>query len=125
MIRISYHSSHPFRNSATTRFEYNCAQSFSRQHKPKKSATAKGRDRAQFETFPCQGWLTIWATSGDTKYFIRVRHNECHQQSVSIDIPEDVKKYVTDNPNMRAPQVTFPKSKHRRKGDTQVLKSSH
>ncbi|KAJ7744136.1 hypothetical protein B0H16DRAFT_1322351, partial [Mycena metata] len=109
MIRISYHSSHPFRNSATTRFEYNCAQSSSRQHKPKKSATAKGRDRAQFETFPCQGWLTIWATSGDTKYFVRVRHNECHQQYVSIDIPEDVKKYLWKEILKSYPQPDFTK----------------
>ncbi|KAJ7041720.1 hypothetical protein C8F04DRAFT_1176812 [Mycena alexandri] len=89
-----------YRFLTTIRFEYNCAQSSSRQHKPKKSATAKHLDKAQFKTFPCEGWLTIWAASGDTQCFVRVRHQECRQQYVSIDVPEDVKKYITDNPNM-------------------------
>ncbi|KAJ6458878.1 hypothetical protein C8R47DRAFT_1244886 [Mycena vitilis] len=103
--RFIYHSKHPFKNSATTRYEYNCAQSATRQHKSKKSDTAKNRDKARFETFDCQGWLTIWAASGDNECFVRVRHQECHEKYVCIDIPEDVKKYVSEHTQMSAPQL--------------------
>ncbi|KAK6966854.1 hypothetical protein R3P38DRAFT_2386745, partial [Favolaschia claudopus] len=47
----------------------------------KKASSEKQRDKAQMSTFECQGWLTIWASpDDDSEYFIRIRHQECHQK---------------------------------------------
>ncbi|KAJ7839692.1 hypothetical protein B0H14DRAFT_2312629, partial [Mycena olivaceomarginata] len=78
---------------------YHCAQNSARQHKPKKILdTAKQRDKGRMRTFDCHGWLTIWASpDSDSEYFIRIRHRECHEKYVCIDLPDDVKKYINDN----------------------------
>ncbi|KAJ7718501.1 hypothetical protein B0H14DRAFT_3011233 [Mycena olivaceomarginata] len=55
-------------------------------------------------TFDCRGWLTVWAYE-DSEYFIRIRHQECHEKYVSIDLPEDVKSYINQNPKMRSFQL--------------------
>ncbi|KAJ7830931.1 hypothetical protein B0H14DRAFT_2304408, partial [Mycena olivaceomarginata] len=74
---------------------YHCAQNSTRQHKSKKILeTEKQRDKGQMRTFNCQGWLIIWASPDDSEYLIRIRHNECHEKYVCIDLPDDVKRYI-------------------------------
>ncbi|KAJ6602864.1 hypothetical protein DFH09DRAFT_810636, partial [Mycena vulgaris] len=93
--RFHYHSTHPFKNSSTARYEYHCAQISTRQHKSKKTAEpAKQRDKGQMRTFNCQGWLTVWACPDDSEYFIRIRHQECHEKYVCIDLPDDLWKEI-------------------------------
>ncbi|KAF8177716.1 hypothetical protein K438DRAFT_1605894, partial [Mycena galopus ATCC 62051] len=71
---------------------YNCAQNSKRQRKSQKIAhTEKQRDKGQMRTFNCGGWLTIWASPDDAEYFIRIRHQECHEKYVCIDLPADIK----------------------------------
>ncbi|KAJ7661054.1 hypothetical protein B0H17DRAFT_843132, partial [Mycena rosella] len=55
--------------------------------------------------FECGGWVTIWASSDESDCFIRIQYLDCHQKYVCIDLPDDVKKFITDNPKLRAPQV--------------------
>ncbi|KAK6972001.1 hypothetical protein R3P38DRAFT_2550175 [Favolaschia claudopus] len=94
--RFLYHSVYEFKRSSTARYEYTCAQNSLRQEKSQKKASSeKQRDKAQMSTFECQGWLTIWASpDDDSEYFIRIRHQECHQKYVCIDIPDDVKQII-------------------------------
>ncbi|KAK6977828.1 hypothetical protein R3P38DRAFT_2581153, partial [Favolaschia claudopus] len=103
----SYHSVYHFKNSATARYEYHCAQIATRQHKSKKGPEGKKqRDKGQMQTFDCQGWLTIWAApDDDSEYFIRIRHQECHEKYVCIDVPEDVKQFIEENSTLRSYQL--------------------
>ncbi|KAK7007107.1 hypothetical protein R3P38DRAFT_2438938, partial [Favolaschia claudopus] len=96
-----------FKRSSTARYEYTCAQNSLRQEKSQKKASSeKQRDKAQMSTFECQGWLTIWASpDDDSEYFIRIRHQECHQKYVCIDIPDDVKQIIQNNPKLRSYQL--------------------
>ncbi|KAJ7756443.1 hypothetical protein DFH07DRAFT_742593 [Mycena maculata] len=104
--RFHYHSTHPFKNSSTARYEYHCAQISTRQHKSKKIVdTEKQRDKGQMRTFNCQGWLTVWASPDNSEYFIRLRHQECHEKYVCIDLPDDVKKLIGKNSKMRSFQL--------------------
>ncbi|KAJ7659443.1 hypothetical protein B0H17DRAFT_954753 [Mycena rosella] len=57
------------------------------------------------DMFECGGWVTIWASSDESDCFIRIQHLDCHQKYVCIDLPDDVKKFITDNPKLRAPQL--------------------
>jgi hypothetical protein len=57
------------------------------------------------DMFECGGWMTIWASSDESDCFIRIRHLNCHQKYVCIDLPDDVKKFIAENPKLRAPQV--------------------
>ncbi|KAJ6517844.1 hypothetical protein DFH09DRAFT_1098638 [Mycena vulgaris] len=102
----SYHSSHPFKNSSTTRYEYHCAQISTRQHKSKKILeTTKQRDKGQMRTFDCQGWLTVWASPDEMEYFIRIHHKECHEKYVCIDLPDEVRDFISKNSKMRSFQL--------------------
>ncbi|KAJ7715311.1 hypothetical protein B0H14DRAFT_2251255, partial [Mycena olivaceomarginata] len=87
---------------------YHCAQSSARQHKPKKNSDVKKqRDKGQMRTFACQGWLTVWASpDSDSEYLIRIRHDDCHEKYVCIDVPDDVKSYIKENSKMRSFQVS-------------------
>ncbi|KAK6966913.1 SWIM-type domain-containing protein [Favolaschia claudopus] len=96
--RFHYHSVYNFKNSATARYEYHCAQSSTRQHKSKKGLEGKKqRDKGQMRTFDCQGWLTIWGCSG--------RRFGCHEKYVCIDVPEDVKQFIEENSKLRSYQL--------------------
>ncbi|KAJ7206101.1 hypothetical protein GGX14DRAFT_367487 [Mycena pura] len=55
--------------------------------------------------FECQGWVTIWASPDDSVYSVRLRHQDCHKNYIYIDLPDDVKKFIADNPMLRAPQL--------------------
>ncbi|KAJ7107601.1 hypothetical protein C8R43DRAFT_963057 [Mycena crocata] len=54
--------------------------------------------------FECGGWVTIWASPEESDCFVCIRHLDCHQKYVCIDIPDDVKKFIAENPKLRAPQ---------------------
>ncbi|KAJ7892722.1 hypothetical protein B0H13DRAFT_1886610 [Mycena leptocephala] len=59
---------------------------FHSSHKSKKKPDgAKHIDNAQMRTFPCQGW--------------------CHEKYVCIDVPDDVKQYISANSKLRPPQL--------------------
>jgi hypothetical protein len=112
-FEISYHSTHEFKNSSDCRYEYHCAQLDNRRHGSKKNADAKKnadekkqRDKGQMDMFPCGGWVTIWASPDESDCFVRIRHLHCHQKYVCIDLPGDVKKFINENPKLRAPQVS-------------------
>ncbi|KAJ7639835.1 hypothetical protein DFH06DRAFT_1001914 [Mycena polygramma] len=57
------------------------------------------------DIFECGGWLDIWASLDEADCFIRIRHLDCHQQYVDIGVPDNVKKFIADNPKLRAPQL--------------------
>ncbi|KAK6984659.1 SWIM-type domain-containing protein [Favolaschia claudopus] len=101
----SYHSVHPLKNSSTSRYEYHCLQISTRQHKSKKALDVKTRDKGAMRTFDCQGWITIYASPDDDEYFVRIRHQDCHEKYACIDVPEDVRNYIEANPNLRAYQL--------------------
>ncbi|KAJ6538671.1 hypothetical protein DFH09DRAFT_930214 [Mycena vulgaris] len=56
-------------------------------------------------TFDCQGWLTVWASPDEMEYFIRIRHKECHEKYVCIDLPDEVRDFISKNSKMRSFQV--------------------
>ncbi|KAJ7300745.1 hypothetical protein DFH08DRAFT_828202 [Mycena albidolilacea] len=104
--RFHYHSTHEFKNSSDCRYEYHCAQLDNRRHKSKKNSDVeKQRDKGQMAMFPCGGWVTIWASPDESDCFVRIRHLDCHQKYVCIDLPGDVKKFIAENPKLRAPQL--------------------
>ncbi|KAJ7018416.1 hypothetical protein C8F04DRAFT_873834, partial [Mycena alexandri] len=77
---------------------YHCAQLESRRHESKKNPdAAKQRDKGQMDMFECGGWVTIWAAPEESDCFIRIRHSDCHQKYVCIDLPEDIKKFIVEN----------------------------
>ncbi|KAJ7937611.1 hypothetical protein B0H13DRAFT_1588423, partial [Mycena leptocephala] len=84
---------------------YHCAQLESRRHNSKKNSDAsKQRDEGQMDMFECGGWVNIWASPEESDCFVRIRHLDCHQKYVCIDVPEDVKKFIAENAKLRAPQ---------------------
>ncbi|KAJ7300763.1 hypothetical protein DFH08DRAFT_997751 [Mycena albidolilacea] len=62
-------------------------------------------DKGQMDMFECGGWVTIWASSDESDCFIRISHLNCHQKYVCIDLLDDVKKFIAENPKLRAPQL--------------------
>ncbi|KAJ7847122.1 hypothetical protein B0H14DRAFT_3867552 [Mycena olivaceomarginata] len=57
------------------------------------------------DMFECGGWVTIWTSPEESDCFVRIRHLDCHQKYVCIDVPEDVKKFIAENTKLRAPQL--------------------
>ncbi|KAJ7062610.1 hypothetical protein C8F01DRAFT_985939 [Mycena amicta] len=51
-------------------------------------------------TFDCDGWLDVWASPDDFTVYARIRHQECHAKYVCIELPDDVKEYIKDHPQM-------------------------
>ncbi|KAJ7934730.1 hypothetical protein B0H13DRAFT_1591382, partial [Mycena leptocephala] len=77
-----------------------------RRHNSKKNSDAsKQRDKGQMDMFECGGWVNIWASPEESDCFVRIRHLDCHQKYVCIDVPEDVKKFIAENAKLRAPQL--------------------
>ncbi|KAJ7030919.1 hypothetical protein C8F04DRAFT_1042044 [Mycena alexandri] len=88
--RFLYHATHSYKNSDDCRYAYHCAQLESRRHISKKNPdAAKQRDKGSMEMFDCGGWLNIWASPGETNCYVRIRHGDCHQKYVCIDILDD------------------------------------
>jgi hypothetical protein len=85
------------------------------------------------DMFECGGWVDIWATPEESDCFVRIRHLDCHQKYVCIDVPEDIKKFIAENTKLRAPQVCISAffllgklliSRKALEGDTQDLPAS-
>ncbi|KAF9024172.1 hypothetical protein BDZ89DRAFT_1188004 [Hymenopellis radicata] len=57
------------------------------------------------DSFDCDGWLYIWASEDSDCVFVRIRHKVQHVHYCCIDVPDDVRKYVIDNPQLRVPQL--------------------
>lgn len=106
MYMSSYQSQYEHKRTPTTRFKYNCSQQCNRQHKPKKtSSTEHRRDKIQMDSFDCHGWLFITISEGANDVLVRLKHEEDHAPYWHIDIPDEVKKFVHDNVEMRPGQV--------------------
>ncbi|KAK6992361.1 hypothetical protein R3P38DRAFT_2802832 [Favolaschia claudopus] len=89
-----------------TRYEYNCAQSSSQQRKSiKVEDVSKQRDKGKMTVYPCDGWLTIWGSADTSEWFVRIRHNDCHQKYVSVEVPPNVKAYILENVDLRTSQL--------------------
>jgi hypothetical protein len=85
---------------------YHCAQSTERQHGPSKTAPpTKKRDKIQMDTFKCHGWLHITLSELDNIAYVKIDHGDGHVPYVPIDIPEDVKELITNNPKWTPTQV--------------------
>lgn len=57
------------------------------------------------DMFECRGWLNIWTSPDESDCFVRIRHRDCHQKYVCIDVPEEIKKFIAKNSKLRPPQV--------------------
>ncbi|PPQ85367.1 hypothetical protein CVT26_000899, partial [Gymnopilus dilepis] len=97
--RFTYHSNYKHVNTPTTRFVYNCVQATKRQHKSKKSTKegVKNRDKAQMETFSCQGWIFVTIVDGESEAFVKFRHDVKHVPYWTIDIPSQVQEFIQKN----------------------------
>jgi hypothetical protein len=85
---------------------YHCAQSTERQHAPSKTAPpAKKRDKIQMDAFECHGWLHITLSELDNIAYVKIDHEDGHVPYVPIDIPEDVKELIVNNPKWTPTQV--------------------
>ncbi|KAK7026186.1 SWIM-type domain-containing protein, partial [Favolaschia claudopus] len=104
--RFHFHTKRAFGSSDMTRYEYNCAQSSSQQRKSiKVEDVSKQRDKGKMTVYPCDGWLTIWGSADTSEWFVRIRHNDCHQKYVSVEVPPDVKAYILENVDLRTSQL--------------------
>ncbi|KAJ7689078.1 hypothetical protein B0H14DRAFT_2420865 [Mycena olivaceomarginata] len=105
--RFNYQSKYDHKRTESTRFMYHCAQSSSRQHKPKKNKRegAKSRDKIAIDTFPCNGWLHITIMDWDHLAYVKIKHDEEHIPYYSIDIPPDVVDYVHKNHKLTTTQL--------------------
>ncbi|KAJ7867068.1 hypothetical protein B0H13DRAFT_2560350 [Mycena leptocephala] len=63
----------------------------------------KQQDKGQMDMFQCGGWVDISPEESDC--FVCIRHLDCHQKYVCIDVPEDIKKFIAENTKLRAPQL--------------------
>lgn len=103
-----YHLRHDHKNTDVTRFSYNCAQLCTRQHAPKKHApTGKHHDKDRMDSFECHGWVTMWVCAGSQILFVRFNHALDHVPYFCIDVPDDVRAYVKNNPRLRPNQVSL------------------
>lgn len=103
----SSHSNYKHRNSHLVRYMYHCAQIKSRQHKSKKADDEdKHRDKHQMAMFPCGGWLHITVDSSSSDAMVKLAHKDDHVPYYSRDVPVKVKEFVTQNPRLRAAQVS-------------------
>jgi hypothetical protein len=87
---------------------YSCAQLCTRQHKPKKSSKEDviHRAKGRMDAFACDGWLHITLFVGSTEVFVKLKHKDDHAPYWSIEVPEDVKEYVKDNPKLKTAAVS-------------------
>ncbi|KAJ7929494.1 hypothetical protein B0H13DRAFT_1446941, partial [Mycena leptocephala] len=70
----------------------------------------KQRDKGKMAMFPCGGWVTIWAAPDEPDCFVCIRHLDCHQKYVCIDLPEDVKKFMVSDSWFFCPfSITYPR----------------
>lgn len=80
-----------------TSFAFTCAQSCSREHKPKVPKTDRARDTQRMDRFACNGWLYISATKSSPVMSISIRHDLPHVAYHSNELPERWKKYIEEN----------------------------
>jgi hypothetical protein len=92
----------------TTRFMYHCAQTVSRQHKPKKAQRdgAKSRDKIAMDAFACKGWLHITVMDSDHLAYIQIKHLDDHIPYYSIDVPPKIIEFVHENHNLTSVKVS-------------------
>ncbi|KAJ6483064.1 hypothetical protein DFH09DRAFT_949909, partial [Mycena vulgaris] len=78
-----------------------------RQYKSKKvNNEDKYRDKRQMATFPCGGWLHITVDSSSSDAMVKLAHEDDHVPYYSRDVPVKVKEFVTQNPRLRAAEVS-------------------
>ncbi|KAI0826923.1 hypothetical protein BC628DRAFT_1495368 [Trametes gibbosa] len=65
-------------------FSYSCAQSESREHKPKVQKGDKGRDSDRMDRFPCDGWLHLTVSDKSDIIGVVLKHSEEHMGYLDI-----------------------------------------
>jgi hypothetical protein len=87
---------------------YHCAQTLSRQHKPKKNQREgiKPRDKIAMDTFPCKGWLHITIMDWDHLAYVKIKHLENHIPYYSIDVPPEIVHFVHENHKLTSVKVS-------------------
>jgi hypothetical protein len=80
---------------------YHCAQNESRQNAPKKSTRegVKDRDKSAMDVFHCHGWLHVTVNDWESVAFVKISHRDDHVPYWSIDVPQDVVKFVRQIPS--------------------------
>lgn len=107
---IRYQSKYDHKKSGnmSSRYMYHCVQISTRQNAPKKSTkdAAIHRDKIAMDTFECGGWLhiTVWDFLDVAQ--IKIDHHESHIPYWSIDVPQEVIDYVTENVELSLPTVS-------------------
>jgi hypothetical protein len=59
----------------------------------------------QMDTFTCHGWLHITLSELDNVAYVKIDHRDDHIPYVPIDIPDDVKELINNNPKWTPTQV--------------------
>ncbi|KAG6848311.1 hypothetical protein H0H93_001313, partial [Arthromyces matolae] len=105
--KFNYHSKYDHKRWLSTRFMYHCAQTETRQHKPKKSEKdgVKHRDKLMLDTFDRSGWMHITVIEDEEMAHVRLKHMDKHIHYCCIDVPDDVKEFVKANPHLTPSQV--------------------
>ncbi|KAI0824578.1 hypothetical protein BC628DRAFT_1420036 [Trametes gibbosa] len=84
-------------------FSYSCAQSESREHKPKVQKGGKGRDSDQMDRFPCDGWLHLMVSDKSDIIGVVLKHSEEHVGYLDVHLPEKWKQYIQEHARAQTP----------------------
>jgi hypothetical protein len=103
-----YHSKHEHKRTDSTYYKYHCAQNKTRQQKPKKSERdgTQLRDKGSMDAFECRGWLFITLFHGIDIAWLTFQHKDPHVPYYRIDVDDDVKEFIRNNPLLKPTQVS-------------------
>ena len=101
-----YHSAYRKKREPATRFMFHCAQTVTRQHKPKKGDNCKTRDKDRMYTFECRGWLHITIMDDTDIALVKYNHEDDHVPYWDVEIPLDIKEFISNNVQMKPTQVS-------------------
>lgn len=89
------------------RFNYNCAQNETRQHKLKKHQRedVPKRDKAQMDSFACHGWCYVTVRDDSDVVLVKLKHEEYHVPYWKVDIPDDIQEYIRAHSDLAMGEV--------------------
>ena len=59
------------------------------------------------DVFKCHGWLHVALSDLNNIAYIKIDHEDSHIPYISIDILEDVKELIVNNPKWTLMQVSY------------------
>lgn len=100
---------HHKRSAGTSaRYVYHCCQNKTRQRSSRKSKdmSTQHRDKIMMDSFDCDGWvhISIWDLTDIAR--IKIRHSNAHVPYYSINIPQHITEYVSNNCELSMSKVS-------------------